>query len=481
MSEIKVNKISPRTNCGSVTLGDSGDTFTIPSGVTITNNGTANGFGATGAVNWQTTKKTANFTATSGEGYFCDTAAVGSFTLTLPSSPSVGDIVGLKDYNGNFATANLIIGRGGSNLDGNAGDRTLDTDNLSLTLVYVDATQGWVPIEEGTGFIGVSPQFVTASGGNSVVTCGNFKTHIFTGPGTFTVSCAGNSDGSNSVEYLVIAGGGSGGRGRTCGYGSGGGGAGGFRIRTDLSPASPLNAPAKLPVSVQGYPITVGGGGAGIAASPTSACGTGNRGDNSVFSTITSTGGGGGRRQGDPNASTRSPGGSGGGAYGSNPNVGSGNTPPVSPPQGKDGGASPGTPYTSGGGGGAGTAGFAGGSHGPGPTGGDGGTGDFIPTSFIGPTAPSYGEPGPAGRYFAGGGGGGQYGGSPGASVGSSEGGLGGGGNGAGFCGPVNQGISSGTANTGGGGGGGGGSASSNAGTSGSGGSGIVMIRYKFQ
>ncbi len=38
MSEIKVNKISPRTACGTTTLGDSGDTFTIPSGVTITNN-----------------------------------------------------------------------------------------------------------------------------------------------------------------------------------------------------------------------------------------------------------------------------------------------------------------------------------------------------------------------------------------------------------------------------------------------------------
>ena len=63
MSEIKVNKISPRTACGTTTLGDSGDTFTIPSGVTITNNGTANGFGATGAVNWQTTVKTSTFTA----------------------------------------------------------------------------------------------------------------------------------------------------------------------------------------------------------------------------------------------------------------------------------------------------------------------------------------------------------------------------------------------------------------------------------
>ena len=44
MSEVKVNKISPRTNCGTVQLGDSGDTITIPAGATITNNGTADRF-----------------------------------------------------------------------------------------------------------------------------------------------------------------------------------------------------------------------------------------------------------------------------------------------------------------------------------------------------------------------------------------------------------------------------------------------------
>jgi len=43
MSEVKVNKISPRSGTD-VTLGDSGDTFTIPSGATITNSGTATGF-----------------------------------------------------------------------------------------------------------------------------------------------------------------------------------------------------------------------------------------------------------------------------------------------------------------------------------------------------------------------------------------------------------------------------------------------------
>ena len=58
MSEVKVNKISPRTNCGTVQLGDSGDTITIPSGATINNQGTATNFGPTGSVSWQTTVKT---------------------------------------------------------------------------------------------------------------------------------------------------------------------------------------------------------------------------------------------------------------------------------------------------------------------------------------------------------------------------------------------------------------------------------------
>jgi hypothetical protein len=44
MSELKVNKISPRSGTD-VTLGDSGDTITIPSGATLTNSGTATGFG----------------------------------------------------------------------------------------------------------------------------------------------------------------------------------------------------------------------------------------------------------------------------------------------------------------------------------------------------------------------------------------------------------------------------------------------------
>ena len=47
-SELKVDKISPASGT-SFTLGDSGDTFTIPSGATIANSGTATGFNSAGA------------------------------------------------------------------------------------------------------------------------------------------------------------------------------------------------------------------------------------------------------------------------------------------------------------------------------------------------------------------------------------------------------------------------------------------------
>ena len=148
--------------CGStLTLGKSVDTVTLASGAS------QSGFGRSGSVDWQTSIKTATFTAASGEGYFCNTSG-GAFTVNLPSSPSVGDIVAIKDYGSSFNTQNLTIGRGGSNMNGSASDSVRNTENESLTLVYADATKGWLAVEEGTGFIG--EQFVQATGG-TVTTC----------------------------------------------------------------------------------------------------------------------------------------------------------------------------------------------------------------------------------------------------------------------------------------------------------------------
>jgi len=142
----------------------------------------------------------------------------------------------------------------------------------------------------GFGSGGVAPKFVSGTGGCET-TSGNFKIHTFNSPGTFCVSCAGDCKGSNTVSYVVVAGGGGGGGGANCG--GGGSGGGGFRESKssfDSYTASPLDACGGLPVSVQGYPITVGGGGSGGSGTG----GRGQSGSNSIFSSITSAGGGGG-------------------------------------------------------------------------------------------------------------------------------------------------------------------------------------------
>ena len=147
MSEVKVNKISPRSGT-TVTLGDSGDTFTIPSGATITNNGTANGFGATGAVNWQTTVKTGTFTAVAGEGYFVDTSS-GGFNVNLPAG-TAGAVVGFKDYANTFDTANVtLVPNGSDKIGGQASNATLSTEGIAVTLVFVDATKDWLVTDDG--------------------------------------------------------------------------------------------------------------------------------------------------------------------------------------------------------------------------------------------------------------------------------------------------------------------------------------------
>ena len=457
MSEVKVNKISPRTNCGTVQLGDSGDTFTIPAGATITNSGTAAGFGSTGEISWDTTKKTGDFTGVSGVGYFIDTTS-GVVTVTLPSSPSAGNVVGVADYNGTAETNSITVARNSSNINGATDDFDISKNFSAVQFIYVDATVGWQTVFTGNSS-DAQNIFVAATGG-TITCCGNFKIHTFTGPGTFTVTNTGSPAGSTTVDYLVVAGGGGGGTGDA----GGGGGAGGYRESSGAASgcytASPLGSGVSaLPVSVQGYPITVGGGGAG-GGPQVGAGGTepGSSGSNSVFSTITSTAGGGGGKFKTAGL-TGGSGGGGGGRCGFA--GGAGNTPPVSPPQGNNGGSS--NPTTSsiedaGGGGGGATAA---GTNGSTPASGPGGAGA---TSSINGT--------PITR--AGGGGGGACSSRP-----AGTGGSGGGGAGGTYPGASNANGTPGTINTGGGGGGIGVATGPSCG--GSGGSGIVIIRYKFQ
>jgi hypothetical protein len=238
-----------------------------------------------------------------------------------------------------------------------------------------------------------------------------YKVHEFTSSGTFAVT------GSGDVEYLVVAGGGG-------GY-CGGGGAGGMRTGT-------------LSVSAGNKTVTVGAGG---YSGQCNVNGHGNNGvgGNSVFDSITSTGGGFG---GGAGAANNTAGGSSGGA-GGNYTANSGfPQSSVTPNQGNDGGKSDLlNSQKSGGGGGSGAVG---GNAADGMLGGNGSA------SSISGSAVTY----------AGGGGG---------SASSNQGGTSGaggtgGGGGAGSAGTVNL--------------GGGGSGMNDSARAGYGGSGIVIVRY---
>ena len=318
----------------------------------------------------------------------------------------------------------------------------------------------------GFGSGGGGASFITATGGNTTITCGDYKTHIFTSTGPLCISAAGAGGVEfEQMDYMVVAGGGGSGSGIS--NSGGGGGAGGYREGRSCPAnytASPLVAATGITATVTDLTITVGAAG---AAGSFPGTGAGTQGGSSVFSTITSAGGGFGTCGSCPKVG--GPGGSGGGPSHIGAQPGNGNDPPTDPAQGFPGGTSVATTTSAGqGGGGALVAG--GSASTPPPTGGIGGNGSNIGCNFFGPTAPSYGTPGTnPGRYFSGGGGASGYG-----AGGPSAGGEGGGG-----AGGTTSGIG-GTVNTGGGGGGGhGGDASP--GPGGAGGSGFVAIRYRFQ
>jgi len=463
MSEIKVNKISPRSGT-TVTLGDSGDTFTIPSGATINNQGTATNFGATGSASWTTTVKTGDFTAVAGEGYFVNTTS-GEIDVTLPAG-SPGAVVAVKDYANTWDTNNcILISNGSEKIGGSTNNATLTAEGLAVTLIYIDAVQGWLITDDGLQSVASTNPYIVATGG-TVTESGDYKIHTFTGPGTFCVSIAALSAANNKIDYVVVAGGGGGG-GTGCTSG-GAGGAGGFRYYANTTtnpqsgnPAAPINnfpSGTEITATAQGYPITVGG--AGSAGPDTSGPTVGGTGGVSTFSTVTSSGGGGGHGYKGATPLTGAPGGSGGGgSYGGG--GGNGNDPSVSPAQGNNGGAGDNSPQRGGGGGGAMAVGTSASSS----CIGSGGAGAGI-TGFG-----SSGQVLGCKQYFSGGGGGAS---DPPSPAGGS-GGLGGGATG----GKASTG-GNGTVNTG---GGGGGSQSSppTPRTGGTGGSGIVILRYKYQ
>ena len=189
-----------------------------------------------GAIAWQSVQ-TGNFTAAAGNAYPVNTTSA-AITVTLPASPSTGTAVQIADYAGTWATNKVNIDPNGGKINGASTIYSVATARASVTLIWLDATQGW-----------------------------GLFTSITNSPYT--------------ASYLIVAGGGGGGGGPAGGYGGGGGGAGG--LLTGTSSLAPLVT----------YSIVVGAGGSGGAASATSTS-LGSTGGNSTFNSLSAIGGGGG-------------------------------------------------------------------------------------------------------------------------------------------------------------------------------------------
>ena len=99
--------------------------------ITAAENGTSGGGGA-----W--TLKIANYTAASGDKIIADTTA-GTFAITLPATPSLGDSLTIAD-GGNWYTTNLTVNRNGSTIKGTADNLTIDVGGVMVDFVYSGST-----------------------------------------------------------------------------------------------------------------------------------------------------------------------------------------------------------------------------------------------------------------------------------------------------------------------------------------------------
>jgi len=118
---------------------------------------TSNVFRASGVIaptvaglNWSSAVVTGSTaTVEAQNGYWINTTS-NACTITLPASPEIGDQIVLVDYARTWSTNNVIIDSNGNNFQGDPDTYTVDysTAGQSLSIVYSDATKGWIPVSD---------------------------------------------------------------------------------------------------------------------------------------------------------------------------------------------------------------------------------------------------------------------------------------------------------------------------------------------
>ena len=352
-----------------------------------------------GYVEWQPVQ-TASFTAEKSKAYPINTTS-NVVSVTFPAAASRGDTIVLLDYTRTWGNNNVTVLRNGLKIQAGTYDAEFNENGSSVTYVYIDANEGWVPqieelavVDKGTyiapgnqeyfstgshtwtvpaGVTECSVVCVGAGGksgiGNSGLAAGGgalaYKNEITVVPGntaSITVGSTGNHSGNNgnaggasTFSYgstSVVAGGGGGGQGdgnQSSGMSAGSGG-----TPTGYTGGGNGGDGGTDYVNWGGPGAGGAGGYAGNGGTGASTTGDGNNAVNGGNGTGGSGGGGGKGGQSEVGGG----GGGGVGMYG----------------QGASGSGGTGHPSnaTVGGGGGAGSGGSAGGS-GQGASGGQGG------------------------------------------------------------------------------------------------------------
>jgi sugar lactone lactonase YvrE len=83
--------------------------------------------------------KTGAYTAVANDYIYANTTSA-AFTVTLPATPSAGDVVTIADYGGVFSSNNLTVARNGSTIEGNTEDKVLTYSNHEFTFFYDGTT-----------------------------------------------------------------------------------------------------------------------------------------------------------------------------------------------------------------------------------------------------------------------------------------------------------------------------------------------------
>ena len=102
---------------------------------------------AGGGLDWQSVTTGSTLTAVAGNGYPIDTTS-NACAITLPASASVGDQIMFTDYAGNWATNSITFDINGLKYQGQDDTYTVeyDTNDQVLHIVYIDTTEGWMPV-----------------------------------------------------------------------------------------------------------------------------------------------------------------------------------------------------------------------------------------------------------------------------------------------------------------------------------------------